>query len=133
MPSLKEAVQGLITDLLESFSTHPLIAPFLHTSRENPPEHYLHQYEVIARLAPRLPVRAFIADEIGLGKTVTAIAVAKYLEAIGRVKRALIVVPRVLVYQWRKELLRMGIPTSKIHHLERWTIRGLEALSLIHI
>jgi len=127
LPSLKEAVQGLITDLLESFSTHPLIAPFLHTSRENPPEHYLHQYEVIARLAPRLPVRAFIADEIGLGKTVTAIAVAKYLEAIGRVKRALIVVPRVLVYQWRKELLRMGIPTSKIHHLERWTIRGLEA------
>ena len=127
MSSLKEVVQGLIAGLLEGFSTHPLIAPFLHASRENPPEHYLHQHEVVARLAPRLPVRAFIADEIGLGKTVTAIAVAKYLEAVGRVKRALIVVPRVLVYQWRKELLRMGIPTSRIHHLERWTIRGLEA------
>ncbi|MEM3897205.1 MAG: helicase-related protein [Nitrososphaerota archaeon] len=127
MPSLKEAVQGLIAGLLEGFSTHPLIAPFLHTSRENPPEHYLHQHEVIARLAPRSPVRAFIADEIGLGKTITAIAVAKHLEAVGRVKRALIVVPRVLVYQWRKELLRMGIPTSRIHHLERWTIPGLEA------
>ncbi|MEM1718251.1 MAG: helicase-related protein [Thermosphaera sp.] len=126
MPSLKETVQGLIAGLLESFSAHPLIAPFLHTSRENPPEHYLHQHEVIARLAPRLPIRAFIADEIGLGKTITAIAVAKYLEAIGRVKMVLIVVPRVLVYQWRRELLRMGIPTSRIHHLERWTIRGLE-------
>jgi len=127
LPSLKEAVQGLIAGLLEGFSAHPLIAPFLHASRENPPEHYLHQHEVVARLAPRLPVRAFIADEIGLGKTITAIAAARYLEAVGRVKRALIVVPRVLVYQWRKELLRMGIPTSKIHHLERWTIRGLEA------
>ncbi|MEM4488723.1 MAG: helicase-related protein [Desulfurococcaceae archaeon] len=127
MPSLKEVVQGLIAGLLECFSTHPLIAPFLHISRENSLEHYLHQHEVIARLAPRLPVRVFIADEIGLGKTITVIAVTKYLEAIGRVKRTLIVVPRVLVYQWRRELLRMGIPTLKIHHLERWTIRGLEA------
>ncbi|MEM3944819.1 MAG: helicase-related protein, partial [Thermofilaceae archaeon] len=81
----------------------------------------------MARLAPRLPIRAFIADEIGLGKTVTAIAVMKYLEAVGRVRRTLIIVPRVLVQQWRKELIRMGIPASRIFHLERSTIRGLEA------
>ncbi|MEM3943960.1 MAG: SNF2-related protein, partial [Thermofilaceae archaeon] len=125
--SLREAAQSLVVNLIESFSVHPLIAPFLRTSRENPPQLYLHQLEVLARLAPRLPIRALIADEIGLGKTVTAIAVMKYLEAIGRVKRTLIIVPRVLVQQWRKELIRMGIPASRIFHLERSTIRGLEA------
>ncbi|MEM0023430.1 MAG: helicase-related protein [Thermofilaceae archaeon] len=125
--SLREAAQSLVVNLIENFSVHPLIAPFLRTSRENPPQLYLHQHEVLARLAPRLPIRALIADEIGLGKTVTAIAVMKYLEAIGRVKRTLIIVPRVLVQQWRKELIRMGIPASRIFHLERSTIRGLEA------
>ncbi|MEM2153191.1 MAG: helicase-related protein [Candidatus Bathyarchaeia archaeon] len=126
---LRDAVEGFISCLLDRFSIHPLMAPFLHTSRDNPPEHYLHQHEVIARLALRVPIRAFIADEIGLGKTVTAIAIARYLEAIGRAEKILIIVPRVLVQQWRKELIRMGIPTSKIHHLERWSIRIFEAQS----
>lgn len=127
MGSLREAVEGLISRLMDGFSVHPLMAPFLRTSRDDPPEHYLHQYEVIARLAPRLPIRAFIADEIGLGKTVTAIAIVKCLEAVGRARRVLVVVPRVLVPQWRRELIRMGVPTSRIRHLERWTIRGFEA------
>ncbi|MEM4030362.1 MAG: hypothetical protein QXO02_10715, partial [Thermofilaceae archaeon] len=56
--SLREAAQSLVVNLIESFSVHPLIAPFLRTSRENPPQLYLHQHEVLARLAPRLPIRA---------------------------------------------------------------------------
>ena len=119
---LKEAVKTLLTNVLNQLSYHPLFSPYLKTSTENPPKHYLHQCEAIARLALRKPVRVLIGDEIGLGKTITALAIAKYLENTGRVKRTLIVVPRVLVLQWHKELARMGIPTAKIKHLERENI-----------
>jgi superfamily II DNA or RNA helicase len=115
---LKEAVKILLANVLNQFSYHPLFSPYLKTSTENPPKHYLHQCETIARLALRKPIRVLIGDEIGLGKTITALAIAKYLENTGRAKRTLIVVPRVLVLQWHKELARMGIPTSKIKHLE---------------
>jgi superfamily II DNA or RNA helicase len=115
---LREAVRALLTNVLSQFSYHPLFSPYLKTSTENPPKLYLHQCETIARLALRKPIRVLIGDEIGLGKTITALAIAKYLENTGRAKRTLIVVPRVLVLQWRKELVRMGIPTSKIKDLE---------------
>ncbi len=119
---LREAVKTLLTNVLNQYSFHPLFSPYLKTSTENPPKYYLHQCETLARLALRKPIRVLIGDEIGLGKTITAIAIAKYLENTGRSKRTLIVVPRVLVLQWRKELARMGIPTSKIRHLERENI-----------
>ncbi|MEM0328714.1 MAG: helicase-related protein [Thermoproteota archaeon] len=115
---LSIAVKTLITNVLNQLSYHPLFAPYLKTSTENPPQYYLHQCEVIAKLAVRKPIRVLIGDEIGLGKTITAIAIAKYLEITGRAKRFLIIVPRVLVLQWRKELIRMGVPTSKIKSLE---------------
>ncbi|HLI46326.1 MAG TPA: helicase-related protein [Geobacterales bacterium] len=115
---LRTAVSTLLTNVLNQLNYHPLFSPYLKTSHENPPQYYLHQCEVIARLALRKPIRVLIGDEIGLGKTITALAIAKYLENTGRAKRTLIIVPRVLVLQWRKELIRMGIPTSKIRHLE---------------
>ena len=116
---LKEAVITLLTNVLNQYIYHPLFSPYLRTSNENPPRHYLHQCETLARLALRKPIRVLIGDEIGLGKTITAIAIAKYMENTGKARKTLIVVPRVLVLQWRKELVRMGIPTSKIRHLER--------------
>ena len=119
---LREAVSTLLTNVLKQLSYHPLFAPYLKTSTETPPRHYLHQCETLARICLRKPLRVLIGDEIGLGKTITALAIAKYLENIGRVKKTLIVVPRVLVLQWRKELIRMGVPTSKIKHLERENI-----------
>jgi len=119
---LNEAVKILLTNVLNQFSYHPLFSPYLKTSPENPPKHFLHQCETIARLALRKPIRVLIGDEIGLGKTLTAIAIAKYLENTRRIKRTLIVVPRVLVLQWHKELVRMGISTFKIKHLERENI-----------
>ncbi|MDW8035649.1 MAG: helicase-related protein [Candidatus Korarchaeum sp.] len=115
---LKTDISTLVTNVLNHLSYHPLFSPYLRTSRENPPRYYLHQCEVIARLALRRPIRVLIGDEIGLGKTITALSIAKYLENMGRARRTLIIVPRVLVSQWRKELIRMGIPTPKIRHLE---------------
>lgn len=120
--NLKGEVENLLSAVLEEFSYHPLIAPYLDTSRENPLQQYVHQWEVIGRLALRKPVRVLIGDEIGLGKTIIAIATAKYLEKFNRAEKILVIVPRVLVMQWRKELLRMGIPASKIRHLERTVI-----------
>jgi superfamily II DNA or RNA helicase len=126
---LREQVEELLTKVFEELSYHPFIAPYLNASRINPPQHYIHQCEVIGRLALRRPIRVLIGDEIGLGKTVTALGVAKYLEKLGRVRRVLIIVPRVLVMQWRKELLRIGIVESKIHHLESNTIGFFELQS----
>jgi superfamily II DNA or RNA helicase len=123
---LKEAVENFLASVLKELSLHPFISPYLNTSRENPPQHYIHQCEVVAKLALRKPIRVLIGDEIGLGKTITALNVAKYLENLKRASKILIVVPRVLVGQWRKELLRIGIPASKIRHLERHTIDFLK-------
>ena len=119
---LREGLSEFLTRIFEEFSYHPFIAPYLSASRESPPQHYLHQHEILARLALRRPIRALIGDEIGLGKTITALAVARLLERYGRAKRILIIVPRILVLQWRKELLRMGVPEPRIMHLERGTI-----------
>ncbi|MEM3389770.1 MAG: helicase-related protein [Thermoproteota archaeon] len=123
---LKSSVQGLVTNLLEELKYHPMIAPYLNVSRENPPKIFLHQCELSVKLSLRKPLRVFIADEIGLGKTFSAISLAKVLETYDRIKRVLIIVPRVLVVQWKNELTRAGIPYSKIHQLERWTISWLK-------
>jgi len=124
---LKEAVENFLTVVLKELSYHPFIAPYLNTSREDPPQHYTHQYEVTGRLALRKPVRVLVGDEIGLGKTITALNVAKYMEKLKRASKILIVVPRVLVGQWRKELSRrMGIPVSRIRHVERNTVEFLK-------
>jgi superfamily II DNA or RNA helicase len=122
---LNKAIEEFLTSVLEELSFHPFIAPYLNT-REDPPQPYIHQYEVIARLALRKPIRVLIGDEIGLGKTITALIIAKYLEKLNRGNRFLIIVPRVLIWQWHKELLRMGIPSSKIKHLESNTLDFLK-------
>jgi len=121
---LEDGVISFISGFLKELSYHPLIYPYLQTSTEDPPQHYLHQCEVLARLALRNPVRVLIGDEIGLGKTITALAVSRYMEGMGRVSKALIIVPRVLIPQWRKELNRMGI--MKVNQIERENLEFLK-------
>jgi len=124
--ALQENVKAFLGAVFHELSYHPLVAPFLNASRNPPIEPYIHQGEVVSCVTPRNPIRILIGDEIGLGKTITAISIAKILEKYGRVKRVLIVLPRVLIMQWKKELQRMGIPASKIRHLERETVRFLK-------
>lgn len=125
---LKGVISGLLSTIMNELSYHPTVSPYLKISKDLPIQPYLHQHEVVARLSLRSPIRVLIGDEIGLGKTVTALAVAKYLERVGRVKRVLIVVPRVLVPQWRKELSRMGIPASKVRQIEKYTLDFLKSI-----
>lgn len=66
-------------------------------------------------------MRILIGDEIGLGKTITAVVLGKYLQDVGRVRRVLILVPRILVPQWVEEL-SYWVGMDNIHQVERENI-----------
>lgn len=63
-----------------------------------------HQQEGALRILRDLDGRALLADEVGLGKTITAGMVLKECIVRGFVKRALILTPPSLVNQWKEEL-----------------------------
>jgi len=116
----------LLNKILENYSCYnPFFNFLIPEASARPVEPYLHQVEVASRLLFRKPIRILIADEIGLGKTITALALLRKLIKTGKAKRALILVPRILINQWITELRRIGI--VKIHRIERNTIKDLEA------
>lgn len=83
-------------------------------SRQSPVRGYLggrvdlipHQIYILNEVATRQIPRVLLADEVGLGKTIEACLIIQRLLAVGKVSRALILVPESLVHQWFVELLR---------------------------
>jgi len=71
-------------------------------------EPYLHQSDLLFRQMLAKPVRALIADEIGVGKTIEALLILRYLERRGT-RKTLLLTPRILLKQWRDEFVRAGI------------------------
>ncbi len=65
-----------------------------------------HQFFILNEVASRQLPRVLLADEVGLGKTIEACLILHRLLEVGKVKRALILVPESLVHQWFVELLR---------------------------
>ena len=65
-----------------------------------------HQFYVAHQISDRPIPRVLLADEVGLGKTIEAGLALHHLILSERVKRALILVPDSLVYQWFVEMLR---------------------------
>lgn len=65
-----------------------------------------HQFYVASQISDRPIPRVLLADEVGLGKTIEAGLALHHLILSERVKRALILVPDSLVYQWFIEMLR---------------------------
>ncbi len=65
-----------------------------------------HQYFILEEVSSRQIPRVLLADEVGLGKTIEACLILQRLLAVGKVKRALILVPEPLTHQWFVELLR---------------------------
>ncbi len=66
-------------------------------------EPFHHQVENLITFCRRLPV-ALLADDVGLGKTISAGLVASELIARSRVSKILIVAPKILGAQWQDEL-----------------------------
>jgi superfamily II DNA or RNA helicase len=63
-----------------------------------------HQEQVIDTVVSRYPDRYLFSDEVGLGKTIECGASLRFLIMSGRVRRALVLVPRGVLSQWRTEL-----------------------------
>ena len=65
-----------------------------------------HQLYLLHEVSSRQIARVLLADDVGLGKTIEACLILQRLLAVGKVQRALILVPESLVHQWFVELLR---------------------------
>lgn len=65
-----------------------------------------HQKEVYKNALSRYPIRALIADEVGLGKTIEAGSIIKYAKEFLKVKKSAFLVPASLRYQWQDELYK---------------------------
>ena len=75
-------------------------------------EPYHHQITNLITFCSRLPV-TLLADDVGLGKTISAGLVASELIARGRVSRILIICPKLLGPQWQDELkTKFDIPAE---------------------
>lgn len=66
-----------------------------------------HQQQIYKNALSRWPVKALLADEVGLGKTIEAGAIIKYLLDIKDLKTTNILVPASLRYQWQTELYNL--------------------------
>jgi hypothetical protein len=67
-------------------------------------ELFPHQAQVVERLAGLFPRSWLVADEVGLGKTISAGMALRRLVLDGRVRRALILAPANVCRQWQDEL-----------------------------
>lgn len=73
---------------------------------------YQHQVNNLITFCRRLPV-TLLADDVGLGKTISAGLVISELVARGRLSKILIVCPKILGQQWKDELSsKFGIPAE---------------------
>src|SRR5215467_1938767 len=73
---------------------------------------YRHQVSNLITFCRRLPV-TLLADDVGLGKTISAGLIVSELLARARLSKVLIVCPKVLAQQWKEELdAKFNIPTE---------------------
>ncbi len=73
-------------------------------------EPYHHQIKNLITFCRRLPV-TLLADDVGLGKTISAGLVASELMSRNRISKFLVVCPKLLIPQWQEELeSKFGIP-----------------------
>src|ERR1700730_8319259 len=66
-------------------------------------EPYHHQIENLITFCRRLPV-TLLADDVGLGKTISAGLIASELMTRNRISKFLVVCPKLLMPQWKEEL-----------------------------
>lgn len=110
--SLRRAAKPEDYDLYKAALEWDLVEPIVIDGREDlrseqrwreMVEPYQHQVTNLITFCRRLPV-TLLADDVGLGKTVSAGLIVSELMARGRVSRILIVCPKLLMPQWKEEL-----------------------------
>jgi superfamily II DNA or RNA helicase len=87
-----------------------------------PVEPWPHQLRTFYRMYEQWPPRLLIADEVGLGKTITAGLLLRQAWLSGRAKRILILTPAAVLRQWQLELrekFNLNWPIYDGHRL-RW-------------
>ncbi len=77
-----------------------------------------HQLWVVDAALKMPQIRAFLADEVGLGKTIEAGLIFSALHARGALKRVLILVPPALKVQWLTESFRRFNIRFRLDHEE---------------
>jgi len=116
---LKNIIQLFSFDLVLFFyNLKPTSAEYL----KRPIKPYLHQIDLFSRLQLVRPIRVLIADEIGLGKTIEAASILRYLEVREEIRKVLILTPKILVNQWIDELRRAGVSYFDIEEIKRANI-----------
>ena len=70
-----------------------------------------HQLDAVWRILQERSV--LLAHEVGLGKTLTSVAAIMELKRLGRINKAMVVVPNHLTLQWQEEAL-WAYPLAKI-------------------
>jgi len=63
-----------------------------------------HQLRIVNEVVERYPANYLFCDEVGLGKTIEAGLALRQLVISGRVRRALLLVPKSVLRQWQEEL-----------------------------
>ena len=63
-----------------------------------------HQERIVNQVVERFPESFLFCDEVGLGKTIEAGLTFRQLYISGRVRRALVLVPKGVLRQWQEEL-----------------------------
>lgn len=66
-----------------------------------------HQWLVYNLLLSRWPIVGLIADEVGLGKTIEAGAIIKYVKHFCSINRIVLLVPSSLRNQWQREMYNL--------------------------
>jgi superfamily II DNA or RNA helicase len=90
-----------------------------------------HQVSNLISFCRRLPV-TLLADDVGLGKTISAGLVASELIARDRLSKILIVCPKILGPQWKEELeTKFGIPAQVVTGRELLTTEPPEDVGAI--
>ena len=113
------------------------VAPRLATAHRLPTETipielFPHQQQVYERLAGTYPRSWLLADEVGLGKTVSAGSSLRRLLLTGQVERALILAPANVAKQWQDELFEkfgLWVPRlegGRVHGAHPDDVRPLE-------
>ncbi|MDP3026321.1 MAG: DEAD/DEAH box helicase [Nanoarchaeota archaeon] len=120
LKSEEAAKQSEITELI----SYPLI-------KKNLAFNLPHQQEGALKILRDLDGRALLADEVGLGKTITAGMVLKECIVRGFVRKALILTPPSLVNQWKEELkTKFNLDFKEVNKEDEWENTELAIASI---